>query len=72
MARKINLVKFPRQNNAGSQLVNRRSPAPAAALYLMQLRAQSLKISPPHRVRLEISTESGPETPEPVKIVWID
>jgi hypothetical protein len=73
MARKLNPAKLQRQNNAVLQVLNRRPSAPAATLYLMQLRAQALKISPPlRRVRLEISAETMVEDPQPVKIVRID
>jgi hypothetical protein len=72
MARKINPSKLLRQNNPASQLANRRTLPPASALYLMQLRAQAMKItSPSRRLRLEISTEIDGETPQPVKIIWI-
>lgn len=72
MARKINPSKLLRQSNAASQIFNRRGAPPASALYLMQLRAQSMKISSPsRRLRLQISTEIDSETPQPVKIVWI-
>jgi hypothetical protein len=72
MARKINPSKLSRQNHAEVQMMNRRPGSPAGALYLMQLRAQSLKISPPHRTRLEIQAEPDTETAQPVKIIWID
>ena len=73
MARKIN-PKLPRQNNGGSDNLNRRPGAPpVAALYLMRLRAQGIKIAQqPRRTRVEIDAEADPETPEPVKIVKID
>jgi hypothetical protein len=61
-----------RQNNAASQMLNRRAAPPASALYLMQLRAQSMKISSPsRRLRLQISTDIDSEAPQPVKIIWI-
>jgi hypothetical protein len=73
MARKLNPAKLQRQNNASSQMLNRRPSAPAATLYLMQLRAQALKIAPPlRRVRLEINADNVMEDPQPVKIVRID
>jgi hypothetical protein len=73
MARKLN-TKLVRQNNTLSQqqLVNRRMAPPASALYLMQLRTQSMKISSPsRRLRLEITTDVDVENPEPVKIKWV-
>jgi hypothetical protein len=71
MARKLN-TKLLRQNNTTTQLMNRRTAPPASALYLMQLRTQSMKISSPsRRLRLEITTDIDGETPEPVKIKWV-
>lgn len=73
MARKLNVQKPIRQNIADAPSSNRRPTPTAATLYLMQLRAQSLKIPPqPGRVRLDITADDGTETekPEPVKIIW--
>ena len=73
MARKLNVPKTPRQNNADGQILNRRPAPSAATLYLMQLRAQSLKfISQPRGVRLDVDAETAAETPEPVKITKVD
>lgn len=72
MARKLNTSKPARPNNGAPETLNRQAQPTAAALYLMQLRAQALKIEPGHRVRLEVSAESAIEDPEPVKIVWIN
>ena len=73
MARKLNVPKLPRHNNGGSQTPNRRSAPPVAALYLMRLREQGVKIAPQARpVRLAIEEEIGQDTPEPVKITKID
>ena len=74
MARKLNSSKLARQNGAGPQAFNRRNTPPVPALYLMQLRAQALKISSsqPRRVRVQINVENGAETPEPVKITKKD
>ena len=72
MARKLNTSKPARPNNGDPETLNRRTQPTAATLYLMQLRAQELKIAPPHCVRLEISDELTLEDPEPVKIVWIN
>jgi hypothetical protein len=72
MARKLIVPKLPRQTSADTQGLNRRPQTSASTLYLMQLRAQSLKISPePHRMRLEVDAEATPECPETVKIKWI-
>jgi hypothetical protein len=73
MARKLNVTKLPRQNSAEVQTLNRRPPPSASTLYLMQLRAQSLKISSqPRRTRLDIDAEPGAETPQPVEIVRVE
>ena len=72
MARKLNPAKMPRHNNGESEPLNRRSAPPVAALYLMRLRAQGLKIdSQPRRTRVEIETEDE-EKPQPVKITKVD
>jgi hypothetical protein len=71
MARKLNPTKLPRPNNAVTETLNRRSQPPAATLYLMQLRAQALKISPSDSIRLEVNAEPPEEDAQPVKIVWI-
>jgi hypothetical protein len=74
MARKLNVQKPNRQTNAVAEVSHRRPTPTAATLYLMQLRAQTLKVPPqPGRVRLDIEAEAGTETekPEPVKIIWI-
>jgi hypothetical protein len=73
MARKLNTSKPAKPNNGDEpETLNRRQQPTAATLYLMQLRSPALKIAPPHRVRLEISSEVAIEEPEPVKIVWIN
>jgi hypothetical protein len=73
MARKLNSAKMPRHTNGDSQPLNRRSAPPVAALYLMRLRAQGLKInSQPRRTRVEIDTDTLEETPQPVKIKKVD
>jgi hypothetical protein len=73
MARKLNVPKLPRQNNGGVQTTNRRSAPPVAALYLMRLREQGVKISQePRPVRVEIEIEKAGESPQPVKIIKIN
>lgn len=73
MARKLNPSKLPRPNDAAPETLNRRSQPTAATLYLMQLRAQAMKIAPSERIRLEINAEAAAEEhPQPVKIVWIN
>ena len=71
MARKLNPSKLPRPDNAATETLNRRSHPTAATLYLMQLRAQALKIAPSGCIRLEINADTTEEDPQPVKIVWI-
>ncbi|MGH7939918.1 MAG: hypothetical protein ACREE6_11420 [Limisphaerales bacterium] len=73
MARKLNASKPPHPNNGVPDTLNRRSQPPAATLYLMQLRAQGLRITPSTSIRLKVSAENGAEEAEqPVKIVRID
>jgi hypothetical protein len=72
MARKLNPSKLPRPNNTATETLNHRSQPPAATLYLMQLRAQALKIAPSDHIRLEVNAETTEEDAQPVKIVWID
>ena len=73
MARKLNVSKLARQNNGGTQTGNHRPPAPpVSTLYLMQLRAQAIKIpSPTRHIRLDVANEDDIETSQPVKIVKI-
>jgi hypothetical protein len=73
MARKLNVTKLPRQDRPDAEVLNRRPQTPTSTLYLMQLRAQSLKI-PSHSspVRLEIDAEPTPESPESIKIKCLD
>jgi hypothetical protein len=73
MARKLNPSKLPRPENGAPETLNRRSQPTAATLYLMQLRAQALKIAPSDGIRLEINAEAAAEEDaQPVKIIWID
>jgi hypothetical protein len=49
--------------------MNRRASPPVAALYLMQLRAQGIKISSsPRRTRVAVEEEINAENEQPVKI----
>lgn len=71
MARKLNTSKPPRSNNDAPETLNRRPPA--ATLYLMQLRAQAVRIAQPDCIRLEVTAEiAGEEDEQPVKIVWVN
>lgn len=73
MARKLNPSKLPRPDDGAEETMNRRSQPAASTLYLMQLRAQALRIAPPDCIRLEISAETATEDDvQPVEIVWID
>jgi len=73
MARKLNTSKPPRPNNDAPETLHRRSQPPAPTLYLMQLRAQALKIAPSDCIRLEVTADIGmDEDAQPVKIVWIN
>ena len=74
MARKLNTSKLPRPNNDAPETLNDRpQPPPVATLYLMQLRAQAMKITPPDCIRLEVTADFGmDEDAQPVKIVWIN
>jgi hypothetical protein len=71
MARKLNPSKL-RQNGVAQALPRRSSP-PVAALYLMQLREQGIKISSssrPARVAVEEDIEADAE--QPVKITKVN
>jgi hypothetical protein len=73
MARKLNASKPPPPNNGAPETLNRRSQPPVATLYLMQLRAQAVRLTPPDCIRLEVTAEIAAEEDEqPVKIVWVN
>jgi hypothetical protein len=67
MARKLNPSKL-RQSNAAAQMMNRKPAPPVAALYLMQLRAQGVKISSQGGTRLAVYDEIDEQAEQPVKI----
>ncbi len=69
MAKKANLAR-QWQEAVGQAEVTDRQPSPSAsALYLMQLRASSRKISPPRRrLAVTVEQESDADAPHPVKI----
>jgi len=69
MAKKANLARQWQAVIGQAEITDRQPSAPAAALYLMQLRSAARKISPPRR-RLEVAVEheADTETPRPVKI----
>jgi len=71
MARKLNPSKI--RHNGVAQALPRRPSSPVAALYLMQLREQGIKISSssrPSRVAVEEDTEA--DAAQPVKITKVD
>ncbi|HXB58105.1 MAG TPA: hypothetical protein VNU95_00980 [Candidatus Acidoferrales bacterium] len=52
-----------------AQALPRKSSPPVAALYLMQLREQGIKITPSsRRTRVQVEEELNPENEQPVKI----
>jgi hypothetical protein len=69
MARKMNALKLA-QETRGQAAVTNRQPIPQVALYLMQPRLESLKISPPRRrLQVAIDAEAHAEASGPVKII---
>jgi len=67
VAKKSNLLKQEQPVRNGFEIPNRHSTLPAA-LYLMQLREQPLKIAPPKRAR-KIEVETQTEVFQFVKII---
>jgi hypothetical protein len=76
MARKLNPSKLPRHSNGAHETLpplSRRSSSSVAALYLMQLREQGIKIaSSPRRGRVEVEEDIETAAEQPVKIKKID
>ena len=73
MARKLNPSKLQRQNNGVTPALPRRSSPPVAALYLMQLREQGIKITPSsRRTRVQVEEDLDIESEQPVKITKVD
>jgi hypothetical protein len=71
MARKMNALKLA-QETLGQAAVTNRQPVPQVALYLMQPRLESLKISPPRRrLQVAIDPETSAEGSGTVKIIHI-
>jgi hypothetical protein len=69
MAKKANLARQWQEVIGQAEVTDRQPSAPAAALYLMQLRAAARKISPPRRrVTVALEDEADTEKPHPVKI----
>jgi hypothetical protein len=73
MARKMNQLRIAQQVRGESVAAGRRNAPPVATLYLAQLRAQTLKVSPFKRqVQIAISVETAPEFPQDIKIIQTD
>ena len=69
MAKKVNLARQWQEALGQAEVTDRQPSAPAAALYLMQLRSAARKISTPkRRLAVAIEDEAEAETPHPVKI----
>jgi len=69
MAKKANLARQWQEALGQAEVTDRQPSAPAAALYLMQLRSAARKISTPkRRLAVAIEDEAEAETPHPVKI----
>ena len=69
MARKMNALKLA-QETRGQAAVTNRQPMPQVALFLMQPRSETLKISPPRRrLQVAIDVEARVEASGPVKII---
>jgi hypothetical protein len=69
MAKKANLARQWQEALGQAEVTDRQPSAPAAALYLMQLRSAARKISTPkRRLAVAIEDEANAETPHPVKI----
>jgi hypothetical protein len=69
MAKKANLARQWQEVLGQAEVTDRQPSAPAAALYLMQLRSAARKISPPRRrLAVVVEQEADVENPHPVKI----
>jgi hypothetical protein len=69
MARKMNALKLV-QETRGQAAVTNRQPVSQVALYLMQPRLETVKISPPRRrLQVTIDVEARTEASGPVKII---
>jgi hypothetical protein len=70
MARKMNSMKFAQETRDNAAIMYRQPGLPVAAFYLMQMRSQALRISPPRR-RLQVfaDAETRAQTEHPVKII---
>jgi hypothetical protein len=71
MARKLNPSKI--RHNGVAQALPRRPSSPVAALYLMQLREQGIKISSSSRPsRVAVEEDLDADAAQPVKITKVD
>ena len=69
MAKKVNLARQWQEVVGQAEVTDRQPAPPATALYLMQLRAATRKISPARRrVAVAVEREDEAENPRPVKI----
>ena len=69
MAKKTNLARQWQEVIGQAEVTDRQPSAPATALYLMQLRSATRKISVPRRrLAVTVEPETDAETPRPVKI----
>lgn len=58
------------QETRGQAVVTNRQPVPQMALYLMQPRSETVKISPPRRrVQIAVDVDARAEASGPVKII---
>ena len=69
MAKKANLAKQWQEAVGQAEVTDRQPSPPGAALYLMQLRSATRKISTPRRrLAVTVEREADAEAPHPVKI----
>jgi len=69
MAKKVNLAKQWQEVLGQAEVTDRQPSTPAAALYLMQLRSATRKISTPRRrLTVAVENDTDAETPRPIKI----
>jgi hypothetical protein len=73
MARKMNQLRIAQQVRGEAAVTNRRNAPPVATLYLAQLRAHTVKVSPFKRqVQIAVPIETAPEIPQDIKIIQTD
>lgn len=70
MARKMNPSELALATRSNAEVTNRHALSQLAALYLMQVRAPQLKISPPRkRLYVAMDAETREQIPQSVKII---